>query len=525
MARSLIRLLGLGALGVALPASAGPVVHEFFATDAEEDVATHATTLSGTLPAALDTQSGIVQAPDVSANAPTQASTGEIYGGASSAVGDGARYQPDGDTRQPGALAYDDPFSPAIPPFKRMFAFDSVNENFELVVNNRALTRVPIEGTAHQDDDQFYGDLQVELLDKQPARLPSVGPGARALAVQSVPAVPFELLHDSADNWFLRSSATQRVRLTFHLAIPRAVFGSAFQDVSVEELNVRLPPLPPQVVEEGRAVGAELELDPTARPRKVVERLIRHFRDFAPSEEVTTSEGAELYREIAVSQRGVCRHRAYAFMITALAHGVPTRFVHNEAHAWVEVFDSHVWHRIDLGGAALEMSMHTTGPRHVSPPDPFEWPSGADSAEELTYRASETGPGASGARGSSGDVAPGDGAAQAAPAAPGPSASTPSTTQIIIDSPDAESSRGGRVLVSGAMQGEGSACAQARVDIALVDGNGGRYPVGTLVTDEGGHFQGNLVIPFSAGVGDYHLVASTPGSLTCTAGTSDEPQR
>ena len=58
----------------------------------------------------------------------------------------------------------------------------------------------------------------------------------------------------------------------------------------------------------------------------------------------------DVYLDLALSQRGVCRHRAFAFLVTALHLGIPTRMVVNEAHAWVEVSDGTLWHRIDLGG-------------------------------------------------------------------------------------------------------------------------------------------------------------------------------
>ena len=43
--------------------------------------------------------------------------------------------------------------------------------------------------------------------------------------------------------------------------------------------------------------------------------------------------------DLALSQKGVCRHRAFAFLVTALGLGIPARMVINEAHAWVEVLD------------------------------------------------------------------------------------------------------------------------------------------------------------------------------------------
>jgi len=108
---------------------------------------------------------------------------------------------------------------------------------------------------------------------------------------------------------------------------------------------------------------------------------VAHFRSFAPSSELpaaATTEG--LYEELALSRKGVCRHRSYAFLVTAHRLGLPTRFVHNEAHAWVEVFDGRLWHRIDLGGAAgrIEYERPPEVPLHRPPSDAFPWPARSD---------------------------------------------------------------------------------------------------------------------------------------------------
>ena len=59
----------------------------------------------------------------------------------------------------------------------------------------------------------------------------------------------------------------------------------------------------------------------------------------------------DIYLDLAMSKKGVCRHRSFAFLVTSLSLGIPTRVITNEAHAWVEVFDGRMWRRIDLGGA------------------------------------------------------------------------------------------------------------------------------------------------------------------------------
>src|SRR5690606_18735639 len=110
-------------------------------------------------------------------------------------------------------------------------------------------------------------------------------------------------------------------------------------------------------------------------------------RRFRESDDVKLGQTpAELYLYLSLERQGVCRHRAYAFMVTALALGIPTRLVHNEAHAWVEVFGGSHYHRIDLGGAATrvhDFRRDPAVPEHLGPQDAFSWPAGANPGSSL----------------------------------------------------------------------------------------------------------------------------------------------
>ena len=79
-----------------------------------------------------------------------------------------------------------------------------------------------------------------------------------------------------------------------------------------------------------------------------------------------------MYLDLALARMGVCRHRSYAFVITALGLGVRARMVLNEAHAWVEVADGLQWKRIDLGGAGALLEQEQPDSKSVTyrpPPD------------------------------------------------------------------------------------------------------------------------------------------------------------
>ena len=237
----------------------------------------------------------------------------------------------------------------------------------------------------------------------------------------------------------------------------------------------------------------------------------------------------------ALTARGICRHRAYAFMITALGLGVPARMAMNEAHAWVEVFDSEIWHRIDLGGAADRLEADDAGrPRHVEPRDPFTWPDRAESGLAMAERgarraASEPGPdgdAAEAAQPPGAEPGPANGPALATPApagsdAPPPGAplapadpspgEPPSEADVQLRAVAERAARGKSLFVSGVVQSGGRVCSGARVDVVLVQPERESLPLGSLVSDARGEFRGNLVIPWNATLGEHGLLATASG--------------
>ncbi len=522
-----LRTLAL-ACGLALLESSAAadrtVLHEYFEPDDQEDLLLEATTLDGKMPVAIDTPSGIIPAPD-SAGTPRHPS--KAYGGASTPDSPDAAYRVDRNTARPKTVSYDDPFNPSVAPFKRLYAFDAVDEHLELVVADKSLRPVEV-GDAHPaGEDLFYGVLVVDLARDAPVRIPSVGPGARVLSAQASPPVKFEILRDGADNWFIRAAARKRVRLTVLLAISRDVFGSKFRDVSYGELPTPRG-LPIDAQRAARRVAERIGVSPVMRPRHVLESLVTYFRGFAPSTQLPDAvDPVGLYEELALSQKGVCRHRAYAFTLTALHLGLPTRMVRNEAHAWVEVSDGQVWHRIDLGGAAgeLDLSTQQTGFQHVPPPDPHPWPPGADRGDEMARRARE-------GLGLSGSTPPVGTGARPDPLRP--SGSSVRSTSPLLASPtlpptrvevaatEGDVRRGDPLQIAGRVTAKGRGCAAARVDVALLSSDHDPIPLGSLPTGNDGRFAGSVTVRLDVRVGDYDLVVTTPGTTRCGPGTSSE---
>ncbi len=497
------------------------VLHEYFEPDDQEDLLLEATTLDGAMPIAIETSSGVVPAPDSGrpARGPTKA-----YGGTSTPSSADAAYRVDRNTKRPDAVSYDDPFNPSIAPFKRLYAFDAVDDQLELVVADQTLRPVAVGGDARSGEDQFYGALVVDLARDAAVRIPSVGPGARVLSAQTDPPLEFEILRDGADNWFMRARERRRVRLTLLLAISREVFGSEFRDVSFAQLPTP-PPLPATAREAAQRVAARVGVNPGGRPRHVLESLVTYFRGFSPSDQLPNAvDPVGLFEELALSQKGVCRHRAYAFVVTALHLGLPARMVRNEAHAWVEVSDGVVWHRIDLGGAAgeLELSSQETGFQHVPPPDPHPWPPGAHRGDEMAERAQVA---ARAAASSAPRPArhrdppqPGDDEARAVGAAsPTP---TLSAARVEVTAAGGDVRRGDPLQIAGRVTANGRGCTAARVDVGLAGSGAEAIPLGSLPTGDDGRFAGAVTVRLDLEVGDYELVVTTPGTARCGAGSS-----
>ena len=135
--------------------------------------------------------------------------------------------------------------------------------------------------------------------------------------------------------------------------------------------------MPDAVRRDGAADARQARRRRRLRSRRRVQQAGR--RTSARSRPATSPHPTgDIYRDLCDSQAGVCRHRSFAFMVTANALGIPTRYVQNEAHAFVEVwFPDRGWQRIDLGGAALRMDVTGADNKTLHRPradDPFHKP-------------------------------------------------------------------------------------------------------------------------------------------------------
>ncbi len=559
-------LLALGTGVTARAEMPGPVLHEPIPPNPREDVSFDLT-LDGEIPAAIQTPRGLVEAPD-----PRRPVDGENHPYGSDAPSDvpGSSFRPDRDTRRPDTLPYDDPFTPSTAPFKRLAAFDTVDASYTLSVRAPRLEPLTVSAAVPLGpaDAIFYADMVVQLSPDEAVRIPSVGPGARVLRARAGVGsedVPITLARDGAENWFVSANVARRVRLVMELSIPRTAFGGDYGDPAWSELP-RVGALPTRVARAARKVASTIGVDGRGSPREKVTKLVAYFRSFEDSDDPPTPSD-DIYLDLALSKKGVCRHRAFAFLVTALGVGIPARVIVNEAHAWVEVHDGRAWRRIDLGGAGRALERSPTASRFDPPPDAFAWPHRSARGDELASRGASAGAnGANGANGrprtgmaanatdppnvdptapsSASSGTPSNASSNAAgtttaandangspdsttPSAHGASASDagaaeppdsrPAST-IVLELATKDVQRGSTLHVTGRVSAENQPCDRVPVSLFLHRQGGGDSLLGQLATDERGAFDGIVRMPTGLDLGDYELRARTPGGARCGTG-------
>lgn len=487
-------------------------------------------------------------------------------------------FRPDRQTELSSGLDYYEVFRPSIAPFKRVSALGAIRLDVDgktpvFFARSERLTRVRIE---REDDappdarprDHFSAELELDFSAGPVVPLPSVSPESRVLGLRSAPRVGLQVERDLDDNFVARLMSPAPdgvVRVRFVTDAPRSYFASEIPRGTVAGLELSVPPLEPSIERRGLAMAKRLGLSRKSDLRTAVETLTAYFRGFEESSTPPENTG-DVYVDLVRSRKGICRHRAYGFVVTAQALGIPARFVQNEAHSWVEVRVPRAgFIRIDLGGAAHGLTAHNVadGPNYVpSQPDPLPQPASyRRSVAEAEARATGPRPSADGAVGrwlsadSPGAAAAhdADGALAEDRAAPGErltgpqaaravtgtsqsarEASTPAASSggagsgrrpltIHLDQSRHEALRGTPLsLVGRVVDASSQGVAGLRVEVWIAAGaQRQRMLLGVCVTDGGGRFATSLGIPPDLAVGDYALTVSTPGNAQYTAAVAN----
>jgi hypothetical protein len=92
---------------------------------------------------------------------------------------------------------------------------------------------------------------------------------------------------------------------------------------------------------------------------------------------------------------------------------------------------------------------------------------------------------------------------------------------VTIATADTDARRGAPLRVRGEVRANDDPCEHLEVQVSLRDLHTHRErQLGALATDDTGAFAGTLIIPGNLALGDYEIVARTPGDTRCPGGAS-----
>lgn len=446
-------------------------------------------------------------------------------------------------------LRYTEVFNPSIVPFKRMSSLDTVRPDFTLSASSRALSDLKVGGAATSGYDLFWGSILVEIKPGVDVPIPSVAPDMRILSYESEPPTALVFSRDPSDNFYLRTEETGaagRYRVVFLAeASPDYFAPTVPKRLRIRDIGADfLRPMPKEVQKLAKQALDELRIHKHMFVDEALDKLVYYFREFEAASPPPNS--GNVYWDLYTSQAGVCRHRSFAFMITANALGIPTRYVTNEAHAWVEVWlPGADWMRIDLGGAASTLEVSNAGDKTLYRPrgeDPFKQPPNYSEnysrlegdieglrPEQIAERQRPYDGGEGNGEGNGsffGANMDRDGIEDQDGPLTGPGKGLPSVpeeelagkvpTYIYIASASARGYRGENIKVTGRLLDEaGAGLGNLRVDLFLAPaGNNGNDAllVGRGVTDSLGQYEALVEIPATLTKQAYEVYASTPGN-------------
>jgi len=461
--------------------------------------------------------------------------------------------KPDSNTGPDGTLHYVSVFNPDVIPFKRMSSLDGAGEDFTLRIQRPAMTEVPVGGTTAKGRDRFWGAVKVQLTPGTDVALPSVAPDMRILWYRVKPNVALKFEKDGADNFYVRSDESNASGVYdlqfladadtgyFTPQLPRGAKYTPRMIATMTPPELR-PVLPESIRKSGMRMLDKFGIDADMDLSVAFNKLVGYVRAFE-AKKLPSSTG-NIYEDLCDSQAGVCRHRAFAFMISANVLGIPTRYVQNEAHAFVEVwFPERRWQRIDLGGAALRMEVTGADDKTLHRPsadDPFTKP--PEYTQSYTQlegdirgltqqqladkkRPLDQAPPSSsfdGTNPSSGSgTGSGSNSRQTGPDRITPDPTLPTVSQdpkkqtpkLEVTTADSSAFRGDMVHIEGRVTADGKPIADHPIDVFLAPagrGGAGPIPLGRTVSDKTGAFRQDFTLPGSLNLATYEIYLASP---------------
>lgn len=559
--RAALTTVGLAAIAVAVAAAQGkaPILHEDLPAPggAEPTPLVGDDPTAGKNPDAFAAGDKMLPEPELAGRDPGE----PVFGRDGFATDRQTSDPPDLNTGRDGTLHYVSVFNPDVMPFKRMSSLDTVDVDYTARMRDATTHDLPVGGATDRTRDRFWGSLVLEVAPGKPIAIPSVAPDMRILSYETQPAISVTFSKDEADNFYVRSddrSARGQVRLVFLADADAGYFAPALPGGAYTLGRVRreaqtqglLPVLPAEVQRQGERALRQLSITPGDDLGDAFNKLVYYHRGFQAKQ--VASPTGDIFWDLFENQAGVCRHRSSTFLVAALAAGIPTRMVTNEAHAFVEVwFPTRGWQRVDLGGAALRMEVTGAEDKAIHKPraaDPFAKPKEYDQGytqlegdiRGLSNGQLEDGrrkPGEGPASGDFGSIVDDNGSGSGNDpfddvVGPGDTVGDrkvdPRKTRprITLTLADGVGYRGEIVRVEGRVDDsdKGTPLAGLRIDVLLAPaGRGGRdaIVVGRGATASDGSFAADATLPLDLDLDDYELYVTSREDANNNGGSSD----
>ena len=257
---------------------------------------------------------------------------------------------------------------------KRWQSLDALDRYYKMYVANGSLVELKMK-TGEDYRKLYYLVLNISSKKGEVVAIPSPSPGAEVIyySYNETNGTALTFYKDGAHNYYISPNKDENATLYLIFGVNDSYNwdGVVPENLTLaqipEEAKVPLPAKVKNIVFDmlkNNLSGTELEgLNQEDRIGNILNNLVSYFTNFSIRDEQgnydvpNPDQGLDLYETIILNRVGAGRHRAFAFFVTANALGLPTRYISNEVHAFVEVYIPFTeeysdlnWRSIDLGG-------------------------------------------------------------------------------------------------------------------------------------------------------------------------------
>jgi Transglutaminase-like superfamily len=242
-----------------------------------------------------------------------------------------------------------DPFDPPLGAHHRTNVYTHVGADYRFRQVNEGLVAVrPVWGPDW--GRRYLAEVFLNARSTDPMPIPTPSPEALLTRLEWKPWSARLTVHRGPGGaLWVRFARPGRYRVRYTFRVRPDYHFAPLPAVPTEELTLSPMDLPKNVRQDAAQVIEAIGQLPGPTYRDTVLRLHAYFNGFEVSPILRKELRKNSYLTVALARKGVCRHRARTFVITANAVGIPARLIENEIHSFAEVQlpDGH-WRLIEL---------------------------------------------------------------------------------------------------------------------------------------------------------------------------------